>query len=431
MRAALLLATLVLLGDMPAARADEARDRALALQALDRLEAGRFDEVWRTLAPQGQAAVSADQLERVWNALPLQLGPLRSRGEPVAGQAGGVRRFAIPLRFEHGTLNAFVAVDAEGRIATLLLQPAPAPEAATAPAGPGAGYAEREFVFRSAGLELPGTLALPDGAGPFPAVVLVHGSGPQDRDQRIGPNRPFRDIARGLAARGIAVLRYDKRTHAHPQPGALEGFTIDDETTDDAVAAVAAMRKLPEIDPAGLFVLGHSQGGMLAPRIARRSGDVAGVILLAAPSRPLLDVLQEQLRRNAATGASGLDQLERSIARLRAGEDLPAAASPLGLPAGYWRSVDAIDAAADIRALEIPVLLLHGGRDIQVTDTDWQGWRAAFGADPRATLKRHAALSHLGIAGEGPGSPADYMRSGTVDAALIADIADWIGERLP
>src|SRR5690606_29657538 len=124
---------------------------------------------------------------------------------------------------------------------------------------------------------------------PAPATGRALGSGPHDRDETVGPNKPFLDIARGLAAQGVAVLRYDKRTKARPQDYADGSVTIDSETTDDAVFAVAALREAPGIDPARVYVLGHSQGAMMAPRIAARSGHVAGLVLLAAPARPLLD----------------------------------------------------------------------------------------------------------------------------------------------
>ncbi|MGN6512465.1 MAG: alpha/beta hydrolase family protein, partial [Lysobacteraceae bacterium] len=272
----------------------------------------------------------------------------------------------------------------------------------------------------------------PKGDGPFPAVVLVHGSGPQDRDENIGANRPFLDLARGLAARGIAVLRYEKRTKAHPQAFARGDFTVDDETTDDAVAAVDLLRAQPKIDPARVFVLGHSQGGMLAPRIAAHSGHVAGIILMAAPARRLLDLLPEQnrylLREGGITAEEQafLDDLDRRIAAIRSDKPITAADTPLNLPPAYWRSVDRVDPVAEADAVKLPMLLLQGGRDFQVTDTDWQRWRAAFGHDPRATFRHYPALNHLGIAGEGPGSIAEYGHAGHVDATLVADVAAWI-----
>lgn len=121
-------------------------------------------------------------------------------------------------------------------------------------------------------------------------------------------------------------------------------------------------------------------------------------------------------------------RLESGIARIRAGEDVPAAEAPLAQTTTYWRSIEALDPVADARALDKPLLVLHGGRDIQVGDIDWRGWQQAFALSPRVRLKAYPALSHLGIAGEGPGSPADYQAPGRVDARLIADVADWIRE---
>ena len=103
-----------------------------------------------------------------------------------------------------------------------------------------------------------------------------------------------------------------------------------------------------------------------------------------------------------------------------------AADTPMRLPAAYWRSIDSVDAIAEAQAIRQPLLLLQGGRDIQVVDADWQRWQAAFGNDSRATLRHYPALNHLGIAGEGPGTLAEYLTAGHVDAQLIADVAAWI-----
>src|SRR5690606_25277783 len=179
-------------------------------------------------------------------------------------------------------VDATLAIGGAGQVGGLLYAPAAAPAPEAAPPEADAGYQEQDFSVGDGERALPGTLAMPAGASadaPVPAVVLVHGSGPHDRDETVGPNRPFLDIARGLAAQGIAVLRFDKRTQARPQDYADGKVTIDSETTDDAVIAVDALRKVPGVDPARVYVLGHSQGAMMAPRIAAKSGHVAGLVL--------------------------------------------------------------------------------------------------------------------------------------------------------
>ena len=403
---------------------------AIATRLLDHMDAKDYAAAEASFTPEMAAAVPADKLKAVWESLPAQAGAAKGRGEAKVTPHQGMQVVVIPLHYANGELIAQVVVDARGRIAGFMIQPAP-PAPAAAPAAD-ASYIESDFPVG----DLPGTLAMPKApaAAKIAGVVLVHGSGPQDRDETIGPNRPFLDIARGLAAQGIAVLRYEKRTKARPQDFADGKYTMDEETTDDAVAAVAALRAAPGIDPGKVFVLGHSQGGMLAPRIAQRSGHVAGLVLFAAPARSLLTILPEQNRYLlSADGAIDaqeqqfLNELDRKIANVRGTDQVADRDTPLGLPVGYWRAFEKIDPIVDAHQLEIPMLLLQGGRDFQVVDTDWQLWKKSLADDHRATFRHYPALNHLGIAGEGPGTLAEYSKpGGHVDTQMIDDIAGWI-----
>jgi dienelactone hydrolase len=411
----------------------------MALAVLDEMDAGRFDAVHARFDERMSAALGVDQLKQVWVSLPAQLGAAKGRGEPRSTTRDGTRIVTVPLMFENATLNASLSFEPDGRISGFLLRPAAAPAAAAIPAPPvpeGANYREIELRVGDGDTALPATLALPAGDGPFPAVVLVHGSGPHDRDQTIGPNKPFLDIARGLAERGIAVLRYEKRSKARPQDYA-GGVTIDNETTDDALLAVAALRAQPEVDPKRVFVFGHSQGGMMAPRIGARDPQIAGLILLAAPARPLLDLVIEQNRRLAILNDGKLsDQENTAIQRLassveafRSGRELTPAQLPLGMPADYWRSVEAVDPVAEAAKIAQPMLILQGARDIQVVDADWQRWKGAYHGDPRVAFKLYETLTHLAIPGEG--KPEDYQQPGHVAPELVADVAAWIGAQRP
>ncbi|WP_330946463.1 alpha/beta fold hydrolase [Thermomonas sp. LB-4] len=415
------------------ASAQAADPAAIARQALDRMDAGDYAQVERSFGEKMAAAVPADKLKAVWESLPAQVGKATGRGEPAVSAQGGATLVRIPLHYEKAELVATFAIDGDGRITGFLVQPAQAATPAPAVAAD-APYLERQLMVGTGERALPATLALPKGDGPFPAVVLVHGSGAHDRDETIGPNRPFLDIARGLAAQGIAVLRYEKRTRARPQDFAGGVPGVDEETTFDAVHAVDALRKAEGIDPKRVFVLGHSLGGMMAPRIAAMSGHVAGLVLLAAPARPLLDIVIEQNRRLAVlddgkTSDAERDAINALVQQVRSVRDAAtdaAAKGPMGLSAGYWRSADGVDAVAEAQRVNLPMLVLQGARDIQVVDADWQRWKGAFHDDPAVAFKLFDRLNHLGIAGDGDGSLAEYQQPGHVDATLIDEVAAWI-----
>ena len=173
---------------------------------------------------------------------------------------------------------------------------------------------------------------------------------------------------------------------------------------------------------------------MMAPRIAAVSGHVAGLVLLAAPSRSLLDIVIEQNRRMAVlddgkTSDAERDAIAKLIEQVRITRDTatdPATKTVMGQPAGYWRSIDAVDAVAEAQSVALPMLVLQGARDIQVVDADWGRWRGGFHDNPKVEFKLYEKLNHLGIPGEGDGNLAEYNTPGHVDAQLIDDVAGWI-----
>jgi dienelactone hydrolase len=250
------------------------------------------------------------------------------------------------------------------------------------------------------------------------AIVLVHGSGPNDRDETLGPNKPFRDLAWGLADRGIAVLRYEKRTRQHGAKlaAANRTFTVREETTEDAALAVTLLRSRKEIDPKRIFVLGHSLGGTLAPRIAVEDGALAGIIVLAGATRPLQEVAREQLIYLASLTPGAPNPEEALQALLKRAPD------------SYWKDLDAYQPAQVAATLRIPMLILQGERDYQVTQADLEGWRRALRGRSDVTIKSYPTLNHLFMAGEGKATPVEYERPGKVAEFVLDDIANWIGK---
>lgn len=298
---------------------------------------------------------------------------------------------------------------------------------------PPEGVTQREVTVGADGWPLPGLLTLPDGDGPFPAVVLVHGSGPHDADETIFGNKPFRDLAHGLAAHGIGSLRYVKRSKEHGARLAREHaeITVEAEAIADAAAAVRWLRAQPQVDAGRIFVLGHSLGAMLAPRIGRSAPETAGLILLAANARPLENLVVEQVRYLAPSQGitdAQIAEFEAQRDRVKALVRGEAVDGPLllNVPASYWRDLSAYDPIAAAKSLDRPMLVLQGERDYQVTMADFALWKQALGDRPNVTLKSYPALNHLFVAGEGPSLPIEYLKPGHVDTQVIADIAQWI-----
>jgi alpha-beta hydrolase superfamily lysophospholipase len=257
---------------------------------------------------------------------------------------------------------------------------------------------------------------VPRATEPVAVVVLTHGSGPNDRDETIGPNKPFRDIARGLAAAGIASLRYDKRTFALRGRLDAAAMTVEEEVIADAVAAVRVARAQPGIDPARAFLLGHSLGGTLAPLAAERLGrDVRGIVLLAPGARPLDSVVVEQTAfRMRVAGQS--DSLIEVV---------------LGASARYWRDLFARRPLDALRRLGVPVLVLQGGKDYQVTRADYELVQAALAgkAPGQALTVWLPDLNHLFMKVAGQSTGAEYGLAGREDEQAIAQLVRWITEQ--
>lgn len=389
-------------------------------------------------------ATPAAERSRDWQFIvPQVVTAVRGRVTAEPG-ANGLKKYSIDVA---GTL-VDVWADSSGRLMRVsvplqqveMVRAGFTMPAAPAPPPPPATSRERALTIPSAGLALPATLSLPlaGGGRRLPIVVLVHGSGPNDRDETIGPNKPFRDIAQALAAQGIATLRYDKRTFAFRRVD-WSKFTVDEEVIDDAVAAVRTARALPEVDPRRVFLLGHSLGGTLAPLIAARlrsgaGNELAGVILLAPGARPLdaavlsqLDVRLRLTGRPDAEIAQQIDSMRTAFARVHDGT-APDTALVLGAPAHYWRDLWTRRPLDTLRTLALPVLVLQGGADYQVTKDDYDLVQQALAAKPAAARESHwfDDLNHLFMRVDGPSTGAEYGRPGQVDSRVTAAIVQWI-----
>lgn len=425
--------------------AQPAADSAAAgRKALDLLLAGKYSEFNALLVDR---RLTEDFLRDQVGAELKSFGALGAIGEPVTAQDGNNSLVSFPVHFSMRTVNIQFALNQSLQIENFHVRPtdAPLPPVRRRPeySKPDSFHAREVTIgglTQDDEWKLGGTLLVPTGTPPFPGVVLVHGPGPNDRDESIFSNQVFKDIAEGLASRGIAVLRYDKRTKIYGEKMSDMDFTLQQETVDDAVRAIALLRRQPEIDPAKVFVLGHSLGGYAIPRIVAqdtKAGKLAGLIFLAANARPIEDVALAQndyvAHLNGALSESDqkrLDSLKAEVAKVKGLQ--PGGSNPpvvLGLPVGYLLDLKGYDPAAGAKTIALPMLFLQGERDFQVTTVDFDLWKSALSKRDDVTFRSYPKLNHLFIAGQNKSTPAEYRTPGNVDSQAIGDIATWLLER--
>jgi dienelactone hydrolase len=387
----------------------------------------QFDQTMKTAMPHGK-------LEEAWNSVVLQAGAFKQQGKARTEKRGAYTLVFITCDFEKTKLEVRVVLDEAKHISGLFFAPSTDVDYSAAPYVKPDAFKEKEVVVGSGEWALPGTLSMPVGTGPFPAVVLVHGSGQNDRDESVKANKPFRDIAEGLASRGVAVLRYDKRSKVH---GSKFGssFTVKEEVVEDALLAVGILRKTEGIDPKRIFVLGHSLGGMLMPRIGQQDPNIAGLISLAGATRHLEDVIPEQFQYLFSLDGSiskeeqdELDKQKQLAAEVKALKptDTGTVKFLFGAPPAYWLDLRDYEPPQVAKTLKQPLLILQGERDYQVTMVDFNNWKTALAGKKNATFKTYPELNHLFMSGTGKSNPGEYELPGHVDVRVIDDVAVWI-----
>lgn len=285
---------------------------------------------------------------------------------------------------------------------------------------------------------LPGTLTIPEGDGPFPAVILVHGSGPASRDEVIGATEVFKELAHGLAKKRVAVYRYDKRTlHHRNKMKALENITLEEETIEDAVKAVETLLKEKRIDGSRIFIAGHSLGGYAAPRIAERSSKVAGIAILAGSVRTIDELLIEQLEYIRSTGEftegdeTFLEHVKETLPNLKSlTPETPREKLPLGIPFSYWDYMKKYDPLKTAAGITIPTLIVQGERDYQVTEKDFNMWKKGLEGKNNVKFILYPNMDHrlCESSGKGKVKRSEYGTYLPVSENLINDLVKWIGE---
>ncbi len=398
-----------------------------ARKSLDLLLGGKYADLAPLFTPEMQKEMPEAALAKL-GAQIQGFGALGKVDDPSVQKTGVNTIVVFPVHFEKQNLNVRYIVTQNGLIGGMFLLPGQVSWQRPPYSKPDA-FTERPVTVGADEWKLPGTLAMPNGAGPFPGIVLAHESGPKDRDETMGGAKVFRDLAEGLASRGIAVLRYEKRTLQYRgRLAGLHGKTVHEETGEDAVRALALLREQKEIDPKRVYLLGHGLGGYVAPRVAEEDGKLAGLILLAANARPLEDLVLDQAQY-LAVPAQDFAGIQAAVKRVKSLEPGDADAPPLlGIPVSYLLDLKGYDPIALAKRVGVPMLVLQGERDFETTMKDFTLWKTGLAARKDAQFHSYPALNHLFVAGEGKSSEAEYRKPGHVAPEVIDEIARWLGK---
>jgi len=386
--------------------------------------------------PTLQSKISVADLQKLWDNMNTRLGKFESVDVTQSKAQGEFYAVTMEGKFANATQSFLLAFNKAEKLVGFYIQPRPA--AGTTYLNPAYAditlYDEKEVYVTAAGHKLVGRLTVPKNAVNFPIVVLVHGTGPSDMDETLGPNKPFKDLAAGLAAKGVASIRYVKRTLVNGNEF-TGSFTVKEETIDDAVAAVTLAGTIPGVDKKQIYILGHNLGGMLAPRIASLAPQLNGIILAEAPARKFADVLVEQNKYlfevSKDTTQAGKKRYNDVMTELQRGTvttlgKMKPDSILLGLPAAYWVDLNQYNQVEAAKKLKQRILVIQGENDFQVSMEDFNLWKSELSGHPNVTFKQYSDLNHLLSSQVEKGTVTQYQTASSVSETLIIDIVAWI-----
>ena len=303
---------------------------------------------------------------------------------------------------------------------------------------------ERIIIGENTKYPLNGLLTMPsDTTNPVPAVVFVHGSGASNMDEKVGKLTPFKDLAQGLAKHGIASIRYDKRSFAHGFKMLMDknqDVTVKVETIDDAILAAEILKKDPRINAERVFIIGHSMGGMLAPRIDAEGGNFTGLIIMAGSPRKLEEILLDQ-NEEALRSTKGLIHwiVKKQIAKFTAMFDgmyqLPDEEAKKKKMGGgttlyYFKEMGEHAAPDFLNVCEKPILILQGEKDFQATaEKDFSAYKQLLAGKCNVTFRLYENLNHAfvpSVYGNLMKAKQEYNVEQHISEEVIGEIANWI-----
>lgn len=380
----------------------------------------KYAQAYEMFSPTLKEKITVEVLEQSVQAISKQLGNRKKTIEINEESDGKYTTYYHYTEFDNSKLDFKIILNKENKIESFTLVQHKT-------------FNSNNYYVPCKIKPLPGTLLIPTSNKKILAI-LIHGSGPNDRDETTGPNKPFKDIADELFKQGIATYRYDKRTNC-----ALESLpnnmTVHDEVTNDVINMVHFFHSNDTFKDYKIVLIGHSLGGMMLPFLGENlKSAIAGMIMMAGPSFSFQTKLQQQYaylyKQNPTTEMKEeIKKLNRQVENLSPknfklslkNEDLP-----LTLSASYWKSLLDYNQLKTMENITIPTIILQGENDYQVTMDDFNLWKKQLINHKNVAFKSYKNLFHLFIKSEDVPSPKDYEIVGHVEQEVIDDMTIWM-----
>lgn len=409
----------------------------LSVSFIQKLERQQFDSCFAMFDTSMANKFNAGMLEGMWGQIPKYMGEYKGYSTVESSKKDSMDIVAVRCEFAKTKMDLQFSFNESQKIMGMFFVPPKSKNAYVTPEYAQQNkYYETKIAVKTGTMSLPGALCVPNNVKNPPVVILLAGSGPNDKDESIGPNKALKDLAIGLASNGIATYRYDKRTLVYGKD--MKNVDLNSEVIEDAISAAAMLKKNPDFKNSKVYIVGHSLGAMCAPLIASKSKQINGIVLLAGNARPLEDVVLDQY--NYIFGLDSLDAEEKkeiadytikmkTVRNPKALKTAKADDLPLNLESLYWQSLVKYNQVQVAKKMKQPIFVLQGERDYQVTMTDFNLWKQALSNNPKNQFISYPNLNHLFMNGVGKSMPSEYEKQGNVEEKVILDISAWVKEK--
>ncbi|MFY8019778.1 MAG: DUF3887 domain-containing protein [Bacteroidia bacterium] len=402
----------------------------------------KFDSVTSLFDPNMKRQFDASQLEGVWGQVAMTYGAVKKSGEVVLERKDEYIRSQRLVDFEGGRITLLITFDSMNQVAGLFIQPGDVPYSPDQYVNTEM-FTEYRIDFGAPDFKNSGKLSIPKSRNDAPLVIIVAGSGGIDKDCSMGPNKIYKDLGWGLASKGVATFRYDKRTY-HYQKELIEkdkkgelNFDIRSEYLQDLKEILSSLKKRKDFNTKRIYLLGHSQGGYLVPLFNKEFKSLAGFISLAGTLRQIPELALEQIdylnsfQTLDAQDSVEIVKIKRSMWNSLAPQVLSLNSSDSILAPytiNYWKYLALYKPAVLATQIKKPVLVLQGERDYQVLMKDYELWKSTCSVMPNFKFKSYPALNHLFLEGSGGvlSTPNEYLKAKNVPEYVLEDIKNWI-----